>query len=245
MVAGLPPAPRWAWAVMVLGLLAVSALAYLLLNRPPPPGFTAPASAGLGLEETAPAAVPLRMLVVGDGTALAPEGVTAWPQLVADGLSGGGTRPVELTVAAADGSGYLDAPPEGATFAQHAEAAGGDWDVVVFSGSRHDNDAFPDVQAAAQATFEAARAASPDAALVAVGPAWPELPPPGYIQTDRDAVSAAAAATGIAFADPLAEGWLTGEGLVGEDGATPTEAGHRSVADRVQPLVEPLVPAGG
>ncbi|SEL65009.1 GDSL-like Lipase/Acylhydrolase family protein [Blastococcus sp. DSM 46786] len=230
---------------MVLGVLAVAALAFLLVNRPPPPGFTAPAAAGLGTAETAAAAAPVRMLVVGDGTTVAPEGVPAWPQLVAEEISGEGGRPVELTVAAADGSGYLVAPPDGQTFAQLAEGAGGDWDVVVLSGSRDDNAAFPDVQAAAQQTIEAVRAASPDAALLAVGPAWPEIPAPGYVQTDRDAVAAAAEATGTTFADPLAQTWLTGPGPVGDDGETPTEEGHRFLADQIRPLVEPLVPAGG
>ncbi|WP_456562380.1 SGNH/GDSL hydrolase family protein [Blastococcus sp. SYSU DS0533] len=200
---GLPPAPRWAWVVMVLGVLAVAALAFLLANRPPPPGFTAPAAAGPGAEESTAAAAPLRVLVVGDGSTVAPEGVVAWPQLVAEQISAGGTRPVELTVAAADGSGYLVAPPGGQTFPQLAEGAGGDWDVVILSGSHDDNAAFPDVQAAAQQTIEAVRAASPEAALLAIGPAWPEIPAPGYVQTDRDAVAAAAAATGTALVEPL------------------------------------------
>ena len=148
-------------------------------------------------------------------------------------------------MAAADGSGYLVAPEGGQTFGQLAEGAGGDFDAVVLSGSRDDNAAFPDVQAAAQQTIEAVRAASPEAAVVAVGPTWPESTPPGYVQTDRDAVAAAAEATATAFADPLAEGWLTAPGLVGDDGETPTAEGHQALADRIRPLVEPLVPAGG
>ncbi|MCF6737345.1 SGNH/GDSL hydrolase family protein [Blastococcus sp. KM273129] len=226
-------------------MAAVALLAYLLANRPPPPGFTAPAAAGLDALETTPAAAPLRVLVVGDGATVAPEGVVAWPQLVADGISGEGARPVELTVAAADGSGYLVTPPDGQTFRQLAEGAGGDWDVVVLSGSHDDNAAFDDLQAAAQETIEAVRAASPEAAVLAVGPAWPETPAPGYVQTDRDAVAAAAEATGTTFADPLAEEWLTAPGLVGDDGETPTAEGHQALAERIRPLVEPLVPAGG
>ncbi|MGY2083230.1 SGNH/GDSL hydrolase family protein [Blastococcus sp. SYSU DS0539] len=236
MVGGLPPAPRWAWVVMGLGVVAVAVMAYLLANRPPPPGFSASASA-----EDPAAADALRVLVVGDATTAVPEGAVGWPQLMAEQLAADGP-PVELQVAAADGSGYLRTPPEGQTFAQLAEAAGPGWDVVVFAGSQHDNAAAADVQAAAEQTFAAARAVSPEADLLAVGPVWPTTPAPGYVVTNRDAVSAAAAAAGVPFADPLAELWLTGPDLV--DDGQPTDEGHRYLADRIAPLVEPLVAAG-
>ncbi|MGY2067589.1 hypothetical protein [Blastococcus sp. SYSU DS0619] len=242
MVRGLPPAPRWAWVVMALGVVALAAMAYLLANRPPPPGFSSPASSGGSVDAPA-AAGELRVLVVGDGTTAVPEGAVGWPQLVAEQLAADGP-PVELRVAAADGSGYLRTPPGGQTFAQLAEAAGGDWDVVVFAGSRDDNAAAADVQAAAEATFAAARAASPEAELLAIGPAWPTTPPPGYVITDRDAVSAAAEAAGVPFTDPLAELWLTGPGLVDAGTDAPTEEGHRFLADRIAPLVEPLAATG-
>lgn len=248
MVRGLPPAPRWAWVVMALGVVAVAAVAYLLVNRPPPPDLSGSASAGTPADAAgtpADAADVLRMLVVGDGTTAVPEGAVGWPQLVAEGLEGAGGPPVELAVAAADGSGYLQAPPGGSTFGQLAEGAGPGWDVVLFVGSREDNAAAPEVQAAAEAAFAAARAASPEAELLAAGPSWPTIPAPNYVLTNRDAVSAAAETAGIPFVDPLAQTWLTGAGLTGPDGETPTDAGQRYLADQIRPLVEQLVPAGG
>lgn len=242
MVRGLPPAPRWAWAVMALGVVAVVVMAYLLANRPPPPRFSAPASTGEPVEVPG-AAEELRVLVVGDGTTAVPEGAVGWPQLVAEEIAGDGT-PVSVQVAAADGSGYLQTPAGGQTFAQLAEATGGDWDVVVFAGSRADNAAAADLQAAAEETFAAARAASPEADLLAIGPAWPSTPAPGYVITDRDAVSAAAEAADVPFTDPLAQLWLTGPGLFDADADAPTAEGHRFLADRIAPLVEPLVAAG-
>ncbi|TYP87231.1 SGNH/GDSL hydrolase family protein [Blastococcus xanthinilyticus] len=247
MVGGLPPTPRWAWVVMALSVVVVGALAYLIVNRPPPPGFTASASAGTtagGAEATAEPEN-LRVLVVGDGTTAAPEGTAGWPQLVGEAIAASGERTVEVQVAAADGSGYLVAPPDGSTFAQLAEGAGGNWDVVVFAGSRNDNAAAPDVQAAAQAAFDAARAASPEADLLAVGPAWPTIPAPGYVQTNRDAVSAAAEAAGVPFVDPIAGAWLTDPARIGPDGETPTQDGQQFLADQLLPRIEELAPAGG
>src|SRR5688500_20245493 len=83
MTGGLPPAPRWAWIVMALGVVAIVGLSYLALNRPPPPRFTAPGSAD-ATEPTRPAAAstsaaptttpaePARVLVVGDGLSSPP-----------------------------------------------------------------------------------------------------------------------------------------------------------------------------
>jgi acyl-CoA thioesterase-1 len=249
MVGGVPPAPRWAWAVMAVSVVAIAVMSYLLVNRPPPPGFVAPESAQSSAEVPAGASaeVPgeeLRVLVVGDGATAVPEGEVGWPQLVAEGIAAEGP-PVEMRVVAADGSGYLQAPPGGSTFAELAESAGPDWDVVVFFGSRHDISVAADVQAAAQSTFEAARAASPDAELLAIGPAWPLIPAPGYIMTNRDAISGAAATEGVRFVDPLAQTWLAAPGLTGPDGESPSEAGRRALADRILPLVAELVPAGG
>lgn len=236
---------------MALGVVAIVVLSYFTLNRPPPPSFTAPAaadetpepsSASATGETTAPD-VP-RVLVVGDGfTTPAPDGVV-WPELVRADLDAGG-RPVEMTVAAAEGSGYAEPGPGGITFPVLSQQAGGDFDLVVFFGSRHDIAAAADVATAAEATFAAAQAASPEAVLVVIGPAWPTSNPPGYIETDRDALAQAVVPSGAVFVDPLAEGWFAGtpNGLVAPDGLHPTSAGHRYLADLIRPLVEQVLPA--
>jgi hypothetical protein len=237
---------------MVAGVLAIAALSYLVLNRPPPPGFTGSAAAGSTTTTTtttthaAPAATteppePARVLVVGDGFST---GDSAWPQLVAPDLDAA-DRPVTVDVAAANGSGYAAPGPRGVTFAQLAADAGGDYDVVVLVGSVNDTAAAVDVQAAAEAAFRAVATASPGATVLVVGPSWASPDPPGYIVTDRDAVAAAAAAVGVPFTDPIAEGWFgTDDGtLLGPDGRQPTEAGHRVLADRIGPLVDQALTA--
>ncbi len=136
--------------------------------------------------------------------------------------------------------------PEGATFASLVEGAETDYDVVVFFGSQSDNAAAPDVQRAAEAAFRSAARASPDATVLAIGPVWGTPVPPGYILTNRDAVGAAAAASRVTFVDPLAEGWFASANgfLLGPDSRQPSEAAHRTLAERIGPLVEGAL-AGG
>ena len=234
---------------MALGVVAIGILSYLTVNRPPPPGFTAPDSAAA--TTTAPSSAAetgdpdgLGVLVVGDAfTAASAEG-TVWPDLVRADLEAAG-RPVTVTVAAAEGSGYAQPAPTGVTFPVLAEQAGGGFDLVVFFGSQHDVAAAGDVATAADATFAAARAASPEAALVVIGPAWPTPGPPGYIVTNRDALAAAVVPSGAEFVDPLAAGWFSGTapGLLTPDGARPTAAGHRYLADLIRPSIEAALPA--
>ena len=245
---------------MALGVVAIVVLSYLTLNRPPPPSFTAPASAAetsaatpsrappspsAEREETTAADVP-RILVVGDEFMTpAPRG-TVWPDLVGADLAAAG-RPVDVTVTAAVGSGYAQPDPNGATFPVLAEQAGGDFDLVVFFGSRHDIAAAIDVTAAAEATFAAARAASPEAALVVIGPVWTTQVPPGYIVTNRDALAAAVDPADAVFVDPLTAGWFAGTApeFVTPDGRRPTAEGHRYLADLVRPVIETALPAAG
>ena len=245
---------------MALGVVAIVVLSYLTLNRPPPPSFTAPASAtetptatpssaapssSAEREETTAAEVP-RILVVGDGFTTAAPGGTVWPDLVRADLEADG-RPVDVTVTAALGSGYAQPDPNGVTFGVLAEQAGGDFDLVVFFGSRHDIAAAVDVAREADATLSAARAASPEAGLVVIGPVWTTTPPPGYILTNRDALAAVVAPSGAEFVDPLAAGWFSGTApeLVTPDGTRPTAEGHRYLADLLRPVIETALPAAG
>jgi lysophospholipase L1-like esterase len=247
MRSGLPPAPKWAWAVIALGLVACAVMGYFVINRPAPPAFTAPAAAAEP-SSSSPArrsgapADPVRVLVVGDeftaGSEAGGAGDAGWPQLVAADLTEA-RRPVEVAVAAVAGSGYVQPGADGRTLGQLLEGTEAPFDVVVFFGSENDTAAAADIQAAARGAYATAKAASPDARLVVIGPAWGSAEPPGYVVTDRDAVAAAAAASGATFVDPLELGWLQGDAaLLTADGAQPTDAGHRNLADQIGPLVQ-------
>ena len=232
---------------MALGVVAIVVLSYFTLNRPPPPRFTAPASAATTSSPPSAATAettaertsestaeepsePVRVLVVGDGFSTPPAAGGGWPELVGNELEGAG-RPAELVVAASDEAGYAEPDDTGITFAGLAQQAGSGFDVVVFFGSRNDIAAAATVRTAATAAFTAALAASPGAALVVIGPAWPDAPP-GYIVTNRDAVAAAVADAGAVFVDPLVEGWFAGPAaaFVAPDGVSPTAEGHRYLA---------------
>ncbi|MCW2700104.1 MAG: hypothetical protein JWQ45_1639 [Blastococcus sp.] len=257
---------------MSIGVVAIVVLSYLALHRPPPPGFsttgaetahtgtTEPArtteptstsqSTGTPAPTSTPASTPapdaVTMLVIGDSyTAGGPgdgSGEADWAHLVARDLTAAG-RPVAVAVAAAGGSGYVRTGPQQTTFGELAQRTRPDCDLVVFFGSRNDIAAAPDVRAAATAAFAAVRAASPAADILAIGPAWVDDDPPGYIVTDRDAVAAAASAAGVAFVDPLAEGWFTGPAaaFIGANSVHPTDEGHRYLADLIRPRIQLLL----
>jgi lysophospholipase L1-like esterase len=229
---------------MALGVVAIIVLTYFTLNRPPPPAFTPPAGAPV---ESPPPLEPARILVVGDdhtaGSPLGGAGMSGWPQLVAADVAASG-RPVGMQVAAADGSGYRRPGPNGETFPLLIADAGPDFDLVVIFGSRNDNGTAADVQDGVTEAITAVRAASPDAALLLIGPAAQSVPPPAYLLTNRDAIAAATSAAGVAFVDPLAEGWLADSDadLIGADAMHPTDEGHRYLADRIRPLIEGALP---
>lgn len=87
---------------------------------------------------------------------------------------------------------------------------------------------------AALATYEAAEARWPGARILSIGPASPTWPVPEEISTSRDAVRAASEQSGIAFVDPIEEGWFSDRpDLIGADGIHPTDAGHQYLAERI------------
>lgn len=263
MTGGLPPAPRGAWIVMALSVVSIVVLSYLTVNRPPPPsrfaaeaaGPTRAPSATTAPATAAPAPAPApppvsevpRVLVVGDAFTTPPADGVSWAELVRSDLAAAG-RPVELTVTAAQGSGYTQPGAGAVTFPSMAQQAGGDFDLVVFFGSRHDIAAAADVTAAADEAFAAARTASPRAALLVIGPAWTTPDPPGYIETNRDALATAVEPYGAVFVDPLIEGWFAGTAadlLRLSVGLQPTAEGHRYLADLIRPAIERALPPAG
>ncbi|WP_198597837.1 SGNH/GDSL hydrolase family protein [Blastococcus atacamensis] len=179
-----------------------------------------------------------RIVVIGDGyTSRAAQGgedPTAWPSLLEQRLEDG-----TVEVSAADGAGFVRANVFGRTIGSLATAAPlAEADVVVVFGGRADGpDVTEEVRTAALAVLEQARAAAPEAYLVLIGPAEPADPVPAEVPANRDAIAAAAAEAGVRFVDPLTEGWLGGgDGLITTDGS-PTEEGHRALADLIEPIV--------
>jgi lysophospholipase L1-like esterase len=83
---------------------------------------------------------------------------------------------------------------------------------------------------------------SPDIHIVIVGPLWVNAAPPGDVYRTRDVLSVVAADSEVDFVDPLELRWFfEGEGLIGEDGVHPTGAGQIYLAERLTPIVAPII----
>lgn len=221
---------------MGIGLVAVVVLGWLAFNRPDPAPYTPPAEAAA----TTTAPEPARVLVVGDsytgGSAEGGTGARGWPALVDGQLD-----EVAITTTAAGGSGYVNLGPGGTTFADLTEAApDGEYELVVFFGSRNDDPASGDITAAVGDALGIAAQRWPEARLLVIGPPWVDGEPPTSILENRDEVQAAAQERGARFVDPLSgDGWFGGtfSQLIGEDGVHPTDEGHARMAALIAPVV--------
>ncbi len=163
-----------------------------------------------------------------------------WPALVQQENPGpvGG---LDVTSLADVGSGYLSVGVRGETFgSQLAAGATAATDLVVIFGSENDRGADDAalVRAAAE-VYAQARRAAPGAAVVVVGPTPNSLAPEPARLAVRDALESAAAAAGLEFVDPIAQRWFMDDlgGFIGEDGAHPTAAGQRYLAQKFGVLI--------
>jgi lysophospholipase L1-like esterase len=172
----------------------------------------------------------------------APKG-GSFAELTADAM---GWRPVFL---AAGGTGYLNPGPRGAgPYPSRVQQVPEDADWVIVTGGVNDRSRFRDdperFARAVDTTLEGARAAAPDAVVVAVGPFWPFDPTDSALAHDMDAaVRDAADRTGVPFLSPLGDKWWpTAEldGLLARDGLHPNRAGHRLLAKRLSEALEGL-----
>lgn len=141
---------------------------------------------------------------------------------------------------ATSGAGYVQTNPEAQTFP--IAAAGHpvpDADVVVIMGSLNDAGQTPAaVHQAAAETYATVRANSPTAAVIVVGPIWPNASPYPSMWAVRDAVRTAAQEAGLPFVDPLQEGWFNGRpDLIRSDGWHPTVQGQEYLATKIFPYV--------
>jgi len=189
-----------------------------------------------------PVTAPNAVVIVGDSlsTGFGTSAEDAWPTLVnndPEDLAGG----LEITNAARNGSGYVTVGDGNSTFAaQVAEAVTGATRLVVFFGSENDmGNSVTDIQAAARAAFAQAKARSPHAALLVVGPPSYTDPADAGRLAVRDAVQDAAEAAGATFVDPITEGWIVGDVglLVGPDGVHPSVAGQWYLKMQMERLI--------
>ncbi|BBY30229.1 Rv0518 family GDSL lipase [Mycolicibacterium sediminis] len=163
----------------------------------------------------------------------------AWQKLARQGLQ------VDAEVAAEGRAGYVVRGYQNSVFGDLApRAVRPDDALVVFYGSRNDQDADPLMLAsAAQGAFDFARRTAPAARLLVIGPPWPTADVPPAVLQIRDVLRLTAGIAGATFIDPLAEGWFVGRPeLIGGDGVHPTDAGHAYMADKIAALIAAELP---
>jgi acyl-CoA thioesterase-1 len=184
---------------------------------------------------------PVHVVVIGDSlsTGYGTSPKQAWPKLLQANLLA--NRPVRVTNASENGSGYLVTGEDGNTFSMEVRAAvGPDADVVVFFGSDNDVGADPaELRDAAASAFAAASSRAPQAVLVAVGPLSGTEEPDPALAGVRDSAASAAQSTGVTFIDPIADQWVSGRAdvLLGPDGEHPSATGQEFLRDKMEGIL--------
>lgn len=212
----------------------------------PIPAAPAPATFGTNGPLSGLGGTTVKVVVIGDslstGFGTSPE--QAWPELLQSAhLSN--ARPLQVSNAAENGSGYVAAGDEGDTFATQVQAAvRPDSDVVVFFGSDNDAGTAPgELGDAASLAFAAASSLAPKAVLVAVGPLSGSDEQDPLLADVRDGEAAAARNMGVTFIDPIADQWLGARAdvLLGPDGEHPSAEGQEFLRDEMQRILSAAV----
>lgn len=194
-----------------------------------------------------PAVAP-RIEILGDSyvgsSAEGGKGSANWTSLVGTRFTEQGTR-VEINPLAQPGSGYIARGVTGLVFREAAtQRLSPDADVVLVFGSRNDGRQREDTMyEAARALYSDLQSLAPEARIVVIGPVWVNREVPDFIRANNQAMSRAAADTGVRYVDPLAEEWFfdTDASLIGLDGVHPTDAGHAYLAEKVFPILDGTV----
>ncbi|MCY0906147.1 SGNH/GDSL hydrolase family protein [Arthrobacter sp. H14-L1] len=226
-------AKQWRWAAPLAVVCVLAGLATVSVRADPAPPRT-------GAVASNPNAT--QVVIIGDSlsTGYGTSAELAWPHLVEDGTAQR-IRPLQITNAAANGSGYLSVGDGDRTFASEiSESVTAATKVVLIFGSENDMGSDnTELKNAAAAAYAQAKAAAPAAAIIAVGPpSYTTTPDPELLQV-RDQDQAAAAEAGITFIDPIQNQWFMGHAdqLIGPDGDHPSEEGQHYLQAKMEPLL--------
>jgi lysophospholipase L1-like esterase len=206
------------------------------------PAAAATASTPSASSDPTPEAVEVTpvLAVYGDGYAAGNDmgglGAAGWPALVAQRTG------ADLVLHAVPQAGYASIGITGQDYpavitANPVPGAA----VTILFGSRNDADEdLSVVRSNVEKAISAAEQAS--GKVVVIGPVWDDADVPGSALAVRDIVQAAAETAGVAFVDPLAEGWFAQEtGLISDDGISPNDAGHTYLAERIAPVIQAML----
>jgi lysophospholipase L1-like esterase len=193
-------------------------------------------------------ATPKLVVVLGDsfasGSSMDSGAPARWPALLAarDGFT--------VRVDAVGGSGFtVDAPNRpGTDFTDQAtriNKTGVAPDTVVIMAARNDihQSAVPTIEAAITKTIQTIRRLAPNATILVIGPVRAEGTVPQIVQVFATREWRATKAQGAAYQDGATQPgpWLVGPGVVGTDDVHPTDAGHRIIADKIEPKLRAVM----
>lgn len=240
---------RWS----LIGLAVIASLAFGAAGfalRPVPPTEVSDQVKDYPL--TGPAQ-PFQFTAIGDSyTGGSPMGgsrgtPTNWVLHTAAAIRAKGTQ-INENESGIGGSGYVNRGPEGDTFGERAaKVINSNTDVIVFFGSINDQrQPLDEITAAAEKAWTGAKAKSPNAQFIIVGPAWMRRDVPPAIDAITQSLKALATKHGFDFVDPDAERWfLDSPELIGSDGTHPIDAGHVLISDKLTPRIEAAIARKG
>jgi lysophospholipase L1-like esterase len=192
-----------------------------------------------------------KVVIIGDsftgGSGEGGTGDKGWPALTGRRLTDEGFA-VDVRMSGEGGSGYVAQGPSRTTFgAAAARLVEPDDTAVIYFGSINDSESAQnredDLQAAVSQTIQATRKTAPNARIVIVGPPLNPLEPADQQQVKfavRDILKEQARLAGLAFVDPIQDGWFADRpDLFG--GVHPNGEGHVYLADKFTPLIADLL----
>lgn len=182
----------------------------------------------------------VRVSVIGDSYSSGFANYMVWPSLVA------ARSQLSVSNEAFPGTGYVGGAGHNGQFAAQIDKALASKPavIVVFGGM---SDAFggmsdalkPDdliTQSATELFMELIRRA-PTVKLMVLGPIWHTDPVPEPFIRLNSAVASAASATHTTYIPLIQEKWLVGDGLIQDDGFTPTDEGQSVLARQLGPIL--------
>jgi len=237
--------PRWAWLWMVLGVIAVVAVVPVALRHvetPEPSATAGTSSAATAPGDPTQTTTPTPVLAVLGDAFTAGAGANSPDQgfvnLTASQLGW------QVQINGQAGTGYTT-PGAGVGTAVYRDrvlpVVNGRPTVVLVQGGSNDLVATQQqIQNAAIDVFTSLRTGLPDATIVALGPIATRTAPQSTLLKAQGAISAAAAAVGIAYIDPT--GWLDVNNVnLFSQGYLPSQSGHQQIAQLLAPALQAIV----
>ena len=239
MANGFERPPRWAWVVMIVGLVALAVLTPIALQRGKVSdaelaAAEADAAAGASPSATGTPAAPADQPVgvfLGDSYTVGENSTEerGYAPLVAEQL---GWRLVEL---GQSGSGYTTAggAPDNQVFLDRVPAVVEQApQFVVVQGGTNDVGVDADqIEERAGQVLTALKTELPEAAIFVVGPADPPQREDDQMADVAEGLRTASVAANVTYIDPIAEQWLTPNLFT--DGLHPGDEGYEVFATRL------------